>query len=102
MSRTQTRQPTSAEITIIGRASRFPGAPCVDALWENLKAGVESISRFSEEEMRAAGVDEATLADPAYVPATGWLPDAADFDAAFFGFAPREAESTDPQHRVFL
>jgi acyl transferase domain-containing protein len=102
MSQAQPRQPTGAEIAIIGMAGRFPGAPGVDALWENLKAGVESITRFSEEELRAAGVDEATLADPAYVPATGWLPDAADFDAAFFGFAPREAEATDPQHRVFL
>ncbi|HEX2078088.1 MAG TPA: amino acid adenylation domain-containing protein [Longimicrobium sp.] len=101
-SRAEPRRPTGAEIAIIGMAGRFPGAPGVDALWENLRAGVEGISRFSDEELRAAGVDDATLADPAYVRAGGWLAGAADFDAAFFGFAPREAEATDPQHRVFL
>src|SRR3954469_9330125 len=96
------RESSGAEIAIIGMAGRFPGATSVDALWDNLKAGVESIAYFSDKELRAAGVDNETLADPAYVPATGWLPDAADFDANFFGFTRREAEITDPQQRVFL
>ncbi len=30
------------------------------------------------------------------------LADAAFFDAAFFGFSPREARIVDPQQRVFL
>jgi acyl transferase domain-containing protein len=102
MSQQDTREPTGAEIAIIGMAGRFPGANDVDALWENLKAGVESIARFSVDELRAAGVDDESLADPAYVRASGWLPDAADFDAGFFGFTPREAEITDPQQRLFL
>jgi phthiocerol/phenolphthiocerol synthesis type-I polyketide synthase E len=102
MSQAQRREPTGAEIAVIGMAGRFPGAENVDALWENLKAGRESISRFTLDELRAAGVDEESLADPAYVPALGWIPDAADFDAGFFGFTPREAEITDPQQRLFL
>jgi acyl transferase domain-containing protein len=96
------REPTGAEIAIVGMAGRFPGAASVDALWENLRAGVESISRFTPDELRAAGVDDETLADPAFVPAFGHLSDAAHFDAPFFGFTPREAETTDPQQRVFL
>ena len=96
------RERTGAEIAVIGMAGRFPGAPGVDALWENLKAGTESISRFTPDELRAAGVDDETLADPAYVPAAGWLADAAHFDAGFFGLTPREAQTTDPQQRVFL
>jgi len=102
MSQGERREPTGAEIALVGMAGRFPGADSVDALWENLKAGIESVSRFTVDELRAAGVDDETLSDPAYVPALGWLPDAADFDAGFFGFTPREAEITDPQQRLFL
>ncbi|HEU4882866.1 MAG TPA: polyketide synthase, partial [Longimicrobium sp.] len=102
MNQAEHREPTGAEIALVGMAGRFPGADSVDALWENLKAAIESVSRFTVDELRAAGVDDETLSDPAYVPALGWLPDAADFDAGFFGFTPREAEITDPQQRLFL
>ena len=37
-----------------------------------------------------------------YVQAEGYLADVELFDAAFFGFSPREAEILDPQHRLFL
>jgi acyl transferase domain-containing protein len=102
MSQPEPREPTGAEVAIIGMAGRFPAADGVDALWANLRAGVESIARFGADELRAAGVDDETLADPAYVRAMGFLPGAAEFDAGFFGFTPREAEITDPQQRVFL
>ncbi len=89
-------------VAIVGMAGRFPGARDVDQLWANLRAGVDSISRFSPEEMLAAGADPARIARPGYVPARGVLSDADRFDAAFFGVAPREAELMDPQIRVFL
>ncbi len=44
----------------------------------------------------------AALNDPNYVRAWSVLADADLFDASFFGFTPREAEITDPQHRLFL
>jgi len=34
-------------IAIIGMAGRFPGAESIDALWANLLAGRESITRFA-------------------------------------------------------
>ncbi|HBL26849.1 MAG TPA: non-ribosomal peptide synthetase, partial [Acidobacteria bacterium] len=89
-------------IAIVGLVGRFPGAPDLEELWRNLCAGVESISFFSAEELAAAGVDPAQLADPAYVPARGILPGADLFDAAFFDCPPREAEILDPQQRIFL
>jgi phthiocerol/phenolphthiocerol synthesis type-I polyketide synthase E len=98
----QTNEPTGLEIAVVGMAGRFPGAPGVDALWANLRAGVESIRRFSDEELAAAGVPEPLRADPAYVPAGGALAEVDRFDAAFFGFTPREAQVTDPQQRLFL
>ncbi|HTQ79499.1 MAG TPA: type I polyketide synthase, partial [Thermoanaerobaculia bacterium] len=89
-------------VAVIGMAGRFPGAASVAELWENLRGGVESITLATPEELAAAGVDPALAADPRYVPASGVLEGADRFDAAFFGFTPREAELLDPQHRVFL
>jgi phthiocerol/phenolphthiocerol synthesis type-I polyketide synthase E len=89
-------------IAIIGMAGRFPGAKNVDEFWENLRDGVESISFFSEQELESFGIDESVLRDPRYVKARGVLEDIELFDASFFGFNPREAEITDPQHRFFL
>ncbi|HEY2738545.1 MAG TPA: beta-ketoacyl synthase N-terminal-like domain-containing protein, partial [Thermoanaerobaculia bacterium] len=89
-------------VAIIGMAGRFPGAQDVDELWRRLCAGEELISRLSEEELEAAGEPATLRGDPGYVKAAGVLDGAELFDAAFFGFSPREAEVMDPQHRVFL
>lgn len=89
-------------IAIVGMAGRFPDAPDVATFWRNLAAGHESIVSFSDEELVAAGIDAAALADPAYVKKGTVLEGAECFDATFFGLSPREAEGLDPQHRVFL
>ncbi|MEA2691734.1 MAG: hypothetical protein QOJ16_1121, partial [Acidobacteriota bacterium] len=89
-------------IAVIGMAGRFPGADSAARFWENLKAGREAITFWSAEELRAAGVDPRLLDDPAYVRARGVIDGPEQFDAAFFGFNPREAEIMDPQHRVLL
>jgi non-ribosomal peptide synthase protein (TIGR01720 family) len=89
-------------IAVVGMAGRFPGAAGVDEFWQNLRAGVESIRRLSPDELREAGVDPALAAHPDYVPARGAVDGIEWFDAAFFGIPPREAEVTDPQHRMFL
>ena len=71
-------------------------------MWDNLKNGVESITFFSDEELLSAGIDPTVFNQPNYVKAKGALDDVAGFDAAFFGFTPKEAEITDPQQRLFL
>lgn len=93
---------TGFEIAIVGLACRFPGARSPEAFWAALRDGVETIARFSRDELRARGVPAATLDDPDFVPAAGVLDDVELFDAAFFGYSPREAQLTDPQHRMFL
>jgi acyl transferase domain-containing protein len=52
-------------VAIIGMAGRFPGAPDVDALWRNLRDGVDAVADFSDDDLRAAGVPDDALADPA-------------------------------------
>ncbi|MEM7412282.1 MAG: beta-ketoacyl synthase N-terminal-like domain-containing protein [Myxococcota bacterium] len=90
------------EIAIVGMAGRFPGAPDIDTFWQNLEGGVESLRSVSPEELEATGVPERLRNDPRYVGRTSVLDDADCFDAAFFGYSPREATVIDPQQRIFL
>lgn len=71
-------------IAIIGMSLRFPGASDVDTFWENLKTGKESISRFTKEELLAAGEPLEKIEHPNYVNAHGWIDGLDLFDASFF------------------
>ncbi|MCA1993255.1 MAG: polyketide synthase, partial [Coleofasciculus sp. S288] len=95
-------QYNGSEIAIIGIAGRFPGAKNVDEFWHNLQNGVESIAFFTDKELASSVKDANVLRDPNFVKAKAILEDAELFDAEFFGFNPREAEITDPQHRLLL
>lgn len=92
----------SSAIAVIGMSGRFPGARNLEEYWENLRLGRECISFFTDEELIEVGVDPELLRDPATVKARGILDDVAQFDAAFFGINPREAQIMDPQQRIFL
>ncbi len=92
----------SLDIAIIGMSCRFPGAKNIDEFWENLCSGEESISFFSEQELKEAGIDDATLNNSNYVRAAPLVENPELFDASFFGYTPREAQIMDPQHRFFL
>ncbi|MEP7308967.1 MAG: SDR family NAD(P)-dependent oxidoreductase [Acidobacteriota bacterium] len=89
-------------VAVIGMAGRFPGARTLEDLWAVVQDGRECLTFFTPEELIAAGVDADLVARPAYVRARGVLDDVDSFDAACFGFSAREAELTDPQHRLFL
>ncbi|TNV64185.1 non-ribosomal peptide synthase/polyketide synthase, partial [Corallococcus exiguus] len=95
----------SNAIAIIGMSGRFPGAESVEEFWRNLREGVESISRFTPEELEPMpglppGVS--LTQHPGFVPAQGVLADIDQFDPAFFDMSLREAQWTDPQQRMFL
>jgi phthiocerol/phenolphthiocerol synthesis type-I polyketide synthase E len=77
-------------LAVVGMAGRFPGAADVATFWRNLADGVDCVTRFPEHD--ATGLTQAY----------GIMPDADRFDAAFFGYSPREAMLLDPQHRVFM
>jgi len=90
------------EIAIVGMAGRFPRAKNIDEFWQNLCKGVVSIKPFTLAQLKASGVDKATLENPSFVNSGAFIEDADCFDATFFGFSPLEAEIMDPQHRLFL
>jgi phthiocerol/phenolphthiocerol synthesis type-I polyketide synthase E len=89
-------------IAIVGMSARFPRSRNVQEFWARLLAGEILISEFSSEQLRSAGVDDATLLSPDYVRRGSVIDDADGFDAEFFGISRREAEIMDPQQRVFL
>lgn len=88
------------EIAVVGLAGTFPEAPNVQAFWENVSQGKESVTFFTDEELKAAGVDETLLKRSDYVKAKPYLKHASSFDADFFGYSPREASIMDPQIRL--
>lgn len=88
-------------IALIAMSGRFPGASGVEQFWDNLLAGRDSITVFDDSTLDA-GVSAALRADPDYVKARGIIDGVEDFDAAFFGINPKEAELMDPQQRLFI
>ena len=92
----------SNDIAIVGMAAHLPGAVDPQAYWVNLRDGIESIRRLSEEELLAHGESPERMRHRNYVPAAAVLDGFEQFDADFFGFSPKEAAIMDPQHRQFL
>ncbi len=106
--------PVDEPIAIVGMGCRYPGpvqsggartARTPQQLWELIAAGGEGIGRFPTDR----GWDLERLYDPNRERAGtssaregGFLYDAGEFDAAFFGIGPREALAMDPQQRLLL
>ncbi|MDA5282553.1 type I polyketide synthase, partial [Streptomyces sp. Isolate_45] len=89
-------------IAVVGIGLRAPGAANAEEFWQNLVRGTESIVRLSDDDVIAAHGNPAILADPALVNSGGILERIEEFDAAYFGYTPREAEIMDPQQRFLL
>ncbi|MFD7365567.1 SDR family NAD(P)-dependent oxidoreductase [Nocardiopsis alba] len=89
-------RPADEPIAIIGMSCRFPGGVASpEDLWSLVDAGGDAISTPPTDR----GWDLEALTE---VRGGGFLERVADFDARFFGLAPREALAMDPQQRLLL
>lgn len=89
-------------IAIVAMACRFPGgARSPEQLWRLVAQGRDAISAFPAD--RGWDVDRLRLPDGGGRDrAGGFVHDALDFDASFFGLSRDEALATEPQQRMLL
>jgi myxalamid-type polyketide synthase MxaB len=92
-------------IAVIGMGCRFPGgANDPESFWKLLKQGADCVSEVPADRWNAADYYDPNPHAPGKMSTRwgGFIRDVDRFDPQFFGIAPREAVSMDPQQRLFL
>jgi acyl transferase domain-containing protein len=92
-------------IAIVGIGCRLPGGVSgPESLWDALCSGLDAIGPIPRDRFDADALFSAGAPAPGRIGTRfgGFLEAIDRFDAAFFGIAPREAETLDPQQRLLL
>ncbi|MFZ4189017.1 beta-ketoacyl synthase N-terminal-like domain-containing protein [Streptomyces pseudogriseolus] len=85
--------PDDDVFAVVGVGGRYPGAEDLDAFWDNLLIGKDTVGDLPADRWGDSGG----------VVAQGHFLDRVDaFDPAFFGLSAHEAAYADPQERLFL
>lgn len=93
----------ATDIAIIGMSGRYPGAKNLREFWSNLKAGKHTVSTIPERRWNWQMLEGLRSVSGRSMSRWGGFIDDVDcFDAPFFRISPGEAETMDPQERLFL
>ena len=99
------RDAKSSKIAVVGMACRFPGgADDTEKFWELLVQGRDVHVHVPPDRFDVATHVDVTGEKPntSNTPYGCFIDSPGLFDAFFFGMSPREAEQTDPMHRLAL
>ncbi|XOV79526.1 MAG: amino acid adenylation domain-containing protein [Aestuariibacter sp.] len=89
-------------LAIVGISCHFSSAENRWQFWQKLLDGEECLKHLSKEEARMAGVPEALLGAPGFVPMSWWMEGKEYFDPEFFKISSGNAALMDPQYRQLL
>lgn len=92
-------------VAVVGIGCRLPGDVVgPDSFWELLAEGRDAVGEVPADRWDADAFYDPDPSAPGRMTTKwgGFVPDAAGFDADFFGITPREASAMDPQHRMLL
>lgn len=81
----------NSDIAIIGMSCRLPGVDDINEFWQLLENGQSLIKDLDIDNHNENFVNRGSFFENPYL-----------FDADFFKYSVKEAELTDPQHRLFL
>ena len=91
-------------IAVIGMACRLPSADTPDEFWSLLDRGTDAVTEVPHARWNADAFYDAdpSAAGKMMTKSGAFIRGADMFDPQFFGIAPREAQSMDPQQRILL
>jgi acyl transferase domain-containing protein len=91
-------------LAIVGMACRLPGADNLTQYWQFLSEGRSAITEVPADRWSTGQYfsSDPHAADKTVSRWGGFLRDIDQFDPAYFGIPPAEAEIIDPQQRIFL
>ncbi len=94
------------DMAVVAMQGQFPHSPTLEDFWDNLMSGHDAIDEIPTTRWPLDGFFDADTdsrnSGLSYAKWGGFLSDIDQFDARFFGIATREANTMDPQERLFL
>ena len=94
--------PTTDDVAIIGMSGLFPGAPGLQAYWENIVGGVDAVSEPPQDWEKELFTPTNGHDGKIYCARGGYLGELAEFNPLEHGVMPSAIDGTEPDHFLAL